>query len=120
LHVLRYCSLLDNKKGGSILEIDPILLVAAFAGGYLVSRWQCRYYWLINMALRSELIGMRRRVYCDKTSKTPPCKRKLSKRLPRMAWWAKAFIKTQLDISIHKKTDYSGNTGNITIQHGPI
>jgi len=51
------------------LEIDPILLVAAFAGGYIVSRWQCRYYWLINMALRAELIGMRRRVYCDKTSK---------------------------------------------------
>jgi hypothetical protein len=65
------------------LEIDPILLVAAFAGGYLVSRWQCRYYWLINIALRAELIGMRRRVYCDKTdkkSKTPPYKRKLPNR----------------------------------------
>jgi len=77
------------------LEIDPILLVTTFAGGYLISRWQCRYYWLINMSLRAELIGMRRRVYCDKTgkkSKTPPYKRKLSKRLPRMPWWTKAFI----------------------------
>jgi len=64
--------LLDIKIEGDILEIDPILLVAAFAGGYIVSRWQCHYYWLINMALRAELIGMRRRVYCDKTSKTPP------------------------------------------------
>ncbi len=65
------------------MEIDPILLITAFTSGYLISRWQCHYYWLINMSLRTELIGSRR---------TPPYKRKLSKRLPRMLWWAKAFI----------------------------
>jgi len=37
------------------LEIDPILLLTAFAGGYLVSHWQCRYHLLVNLALRTEL-----------------------------------------------------------------
>ena len=57
------------------MEIDPILLLAAFAGGYLVSRWQCRHHLLINLALRAELIDMRRKVHCnesDKTGKVPP------------------------------------------------
>ena len=77
------------------MEFDPILLMTAFAGGYLVSRWQCRHHLLINLALRAEFMGMRRKVHCDqsdKTSKVPPYKRKLSRRLPRMPWWAKAFI----------------------------
>jgi transposase len=77
------------------LEIDPILLLTAFAGGYLVSHWQCRHHLLINLALRAELIDMRRKVHCnqsDKTSKVPPYKRKLSRRHPRMPWWKKAFL----------------------------
>ena len=77
------------------MEIDLVLLLTAFAGGYLVSRWQCRHHLLINLALRSELMGMRRKVHCnqsDKTSKVPPYKRKLSRRLPRMPWWAKVFL----------------------------
>ncbi|MCA1742714.1 MAG: hypothetical protein LC631_01995 [Desulfovibrionales bacterium] len=77
------------------MEIDPILLLTAFAGGYLVSHWQCRHHLLINLALRAEIMGMRRKVHCDqsdKTSKVPPYKRKLSRRLPRMPWWAKAFV----------------------------
>ncbi|MEA2061950.1 MAG: hypothetical protein U9P10_15925 [Thermodesulfobacteriota bacterium] len=77
------------------MEIDPVLLLTAFAGGYLVSRFQCRHHLLINLALRTELMGMRRNVYCDqsdKTSKVPPYIRKLSRRLPRMRWWGKAFL----------------------------
>lgn len=77
------------------MEIDPILLLTAFAGGYLVSHWQCRHHLLINLALRVELKGMRRRVHCDqsdKTSKVLPSKRKLSIRRPRMPLWAKIFL----------------------------
>jgi hypothetical protein len=37
------------------LEIDPILLLTAFAGGYFVSHWQYRHHLLINLALRAEL-----------------------------------------------------------------
>jgi len=77
------------------LEIDPILLLTAFAGGYLVSCWQYRHHLLINLALRAELIDMRRKVHCkesDKTGKVPPYKRKLSRRHPRVPWWKKAFL----------------------------
>jgi len=77
------------------LEIEPILLLTAFAGGYLVSHWQCRHHLLINLALRAELIDMRRKVHCnqsDKTGKVPPYKRRLSRRHPRLPWWRKAFL----------------------------
>ena len=52
------------------MEIEPILLLTAFAGGYLVSRWQCRHHLLINLALRAELIDMRRKVHCNESDKT--------------------------------------------------
>jgi len=42
-------------------------------------------YKLINMALRTELIAMRRRVYPDKN-------KKLCKRRPKMYWWNKLFL----------------------------
>ncbi|MCA1795214.1 MAG: hypothetical protein LC660_15335 [Desulfobacteraceae bacterium] len=54
------------------MEIDPILLLTAFAGGYLISHWQCRHHLLINLALRTELMGMRRRVHCDQSDTRPP------------------------------------------------
>ncbi len=42
-------------------------------------------YKLINLALRTELIGMRRKVFPDK-------KRNLHKRRPKMYWWEKMFL----------------------------